>query len=141
VGWVHGRGGAGMGGRLGVPAGTVRWRLSVGIERLRARLDDRHGGDRARWAAVLAATLGAAPVPVAAAAAGAGKPALVLAAALGLIAIGGYASWGGGTAATPTAGSPPARPSAGAPAGGAPPPPPRARGPPSAARGGARPAA
>ncbi len=39
--------------RLGVPAGTVRRRLSVGLGRLRERLDDRSGGRRA-WAAALA---------------------------------------------------------------------------------------
>jgi RNA polymerase sigma factor (sigma-70 family) len=38
----------------GVPAGTVRWRLSEGVARLRAALDDRHGGSRARWSALVA---------------------------------------------------------------------------------------
>jgi RNA polymerase sigma-70 factor (ECF subfamily) len=36
--------------REGVPAGTVRWRLHEGLERLRARLDARSGGERASWA-------------------------------------------------------------------------------------------
>src|SRR5262249_37457753 len=35
--------------RLGVPAGTVRWRLKEGLERTRRALDARHSGDRARW--------------------------------------------------------------------------------------------
>lgn len=39
--------------RSGVPAGTVRWRLSEGIRRLRAGLDEAHGGDRRRWSALL----------------------------------------------------------------------------------------
>lgn len=35
---------------LGVPAGTVRWRLKQGIDILRTRLDRRYGGRRALWA-------------------------------------------------------------------------------------------
>jgi RNA polymerase sigma-70 factor (ECF subfamily) len=38
---------------LGVPAGTIRWRLKAAIDRLRVALDARLG-DRARWKAVLA---------------------------------------------------------------------------------------
>jgi len=38
----------------GVPAGTVRWRLKRGLERVRARLDERYGGDRRRWTLALA---------------------------------------------------------------------------------------
>lgn len=34
---------------LGLPAGTVRWRLKVAIDRLREGLDRRHGGDRVAW--------------------------------------------------------------------------------------------
>jgi RNA polymerase sigma factor (sigma-70 family) len=33
--------------RTGVPAGTVRWRLKEGLDRLRAQLDERAGGRRA----------------------------------------------------------------------------------------------
>lgn len=36
--------------RESVPGGTVRWRLSEGLERLRQRLDRRFGGDRGTWA-------------------------------------------------------------------------------------------
>lgn len=36
-----------------IPAGTVRWRLKVGIDWLRAQLDARYGGKRAAWAAVM----------------------------------------------------------------------------------------
>jgi RNA polymerase sigma factor (sigma-70 family) len=39
----------------GIPAGTVRWRLSEGLRRLRQRLDDAHGGKRAAWAALVTA--------------------------------------------------------------------------------------
>ncbi|MEM6290113.1 MAG: RNA polymerase sigma factor [Myxococcota bacterium] len=35
---------------LGVPAGTVRWRLKQGLDTLRTRLDRRYGGRRALWA-------------------------------------------------------------------------------------------
>ncbi len=34
---------------LGVPAGTVRWRLKEGLERVRTALDARHHGDRKAW--------------------------------------------------------------------------------------------
>jgi RNA polymerase sigma factor (sigma-70 family) len=37
----------------GVPAGTVRWRLKEALDRLRGTLDERHGGDRRAWLAVL----------------------------------------------------------------------------------------
>jgi len=33
-----------------IPAGTVRWRLKLGMDRLRAQLDARYGGDRMLWA-------------------------------------------------------------------------------------------
>ncbi len=37
----------------GVAAGTVRWRLKVGLDALREELDRRHGGDRSAWCAAL----------------------------------------------------------------------------------------
>lgn len=37
----------------GIPAGTVRWRLKLGLDRLRADLDAAHGGDRLLWAGTL----------------------------------------------------------------------------------------
>lgn len=43
----------------GVPEGTVRWRIKVAVDRLCARLDEEHGGDRRRWCAVLAPSLSA----------------------------------------------------------------------------------
>jgi RNA polymerase sigma-70 factor (ECF subfamily) len=54
----------------GTPAGTVRWRLKQAIERLRAALDARHGGDRRAWVAILApgvsaVTAGSAPAATA----------------------------------------------------------------------------
>ena len=39
--------------REGVPRGTVRWRLKQGLDRLRARLDDSHAGDRRAWCTAL----------------------------------------------------------------------------------------
>ncbi|MCA9710525.1 MAG: RNA polymerase sigma factor, partial [Myxococcales bacterium] len=33
-----------------IPAGTVRWRLKTGLDRLRHQLDARYGGRRALWA-------------------------------------------------------------------------------------------
>jgi len=40
--------------RQGVPAGSVRARLSRGVQQLRERLDRRCGGDRSRWMAAIA---------------------------------------------------------------------------------------
>ncbi len=54
--------------QLGVPAGTVRWRISEGLARLRTRLDAAHAGDRKAWLAALAPLVGRAPavgVPIA----------------------------------------------------------------------------
>jgi len=39
--------------RLGLPGGTVRWRLSRGLELLRERLDRAHGGERRAWSLAL----------------------------------------------------------------------------------------
>ena len=36
----------------GVPSGTVRWRLTEALVRLRRALDDAHGGNRQTWAAL-----------------------------------------------------------------------------------------
>jgi RNA polymerase sigma-70 factor (ECF subfamily) len=38
-----------MARRLKVPAGTVRWRLKEGLDRVRVELDRRQHGDRRRW--------------------------------------------------------------------------------------------
>lgn len=52
--------------RLDIPAATARTRLKRALDRLRAELDARHGGDSRRWLLALAAWLGsgeaAAPV-------------------------------------------------------------------------------
>jgi len=39
--------------RTGVPAGTVRWRIKVGLDLLRDRMDKRHRGVRSTWSALL----------------------------------------------------------------------------------------
>ncbi len=39
--------------RLGLPGGTVRWRLMRGLALLRERLDRAHGGDRRAWSLAL----------------------------------------------------------------------------------------
>ena len=39
--------------RVGAPAGTVRWRLKTALDRLRAAMDGRCGGDRHVWLALL----------------------------------------------------------------------------------------
>jgi RNA polymerase sigma factor (sigma-70 family) len=47
----------------GAPEGTVRWRLKVALDRLRAALDARHGGRRKGWVAVLAPAAAASTAP------------------------------------------------------------------------------
>ena len=42
----------------GIPAGTVRWRLKVALDRLRVELDAHHGGERMLWAGAFAPTVG-----------------------------------------------------------------------------------
>ncbi len=103
----------------GVPAGTVRWRLKMGLDQLRRRLDERHSGGRASWMALLS------PLPELARAGGAagasglnGKGAFIMAmstkgklAAVGVLAAvlisvsGGVALWrqGGGSRDRPAA--------------------------------------
>jgi hypothetical protein len=39
--------------RLDEPAGTIRWRLKTGLDRLRVALDERRGGARRAWMAAL----------------------------------------------------------------------------------------
>lgn len=56
---------------LRIPEGTVRWRLKMALDELRARLDAEHGGDRARWRALLTPLAGA-PVTTGPAGDGAG---------------------------------------------------------------------
>lgn len=50
--YLQGRTSADIARALGVPEGTVRWRLKRGLAELRARLDDRFGG-REAWSALL----------------------------------------------------------------------------------------
>ncbi|MEQ1894617.1 MAG: sigma-70 family RNA polymerase sigma factor, partial [Planctomycetota bacterium] len=51
--------------RLGVPAGTVRWRLKVGLDQLREELDRRCHGDRQRWVSALTILGPIGPLPLA----------------------------------------------------------------------------
>jgi RNA polymerase sigma factor (sigma-70 family) len=46
-----------IGERLGIPAGTVRWRLKSALEELRRRLDGQERGDERKWRSVLGALL------------------------------------------------------------------------------------
>src|SRR5206468_2898643 len=64
----------------GIPAGTVRWRLSQAIDDLRVRLDERHGGRRRAWLLALA--------PLARRRLGLAGPAIATAAVLAVIAAG-----------------------------------------------------
>jgi RNA polymerase sigma factor (sigma-70 family) len=51
--YFEGKSAAEIAAATGVPAGTVRWRLKEALDRLRAAMDARHGGDRRRWALLL----------------------------------------------------------------------------------------
>lgn len=53
--YFEGKSAAQIARALGVPAGTVRWRLKEGIDRLRVQLDAIYDGDRRRWQAMVAA--------------------------------------------------------------------------------------
>jgi RNA polymerase sigma-70 factor (ECF subfamily) len=55
--YFHGDTAAEIARRHRIPAGTVRWRLKSGLDRLRAGLDARYGGRRALWAGGLAPTV------------------------------------------------------------------------------------
>jgi RNA polymerase sigma-70 factor (ECF subfamily) len=70
--------------RLGTPAGTIRWRLKEGLDRVRRALDQRCDGDRSRWTLALAPLL---PPVLATSVAGAGV-AGAAAAAVGGIRLG-----------------------------------------------------
>lgn len=56
--YFHDRTSAEIAARHGIPAGTVRWRLKTGLDRLRAELDAHHGGERMLWAGAFAPTVG-----------------------------------------------------------------------------------
>jgi hypothetical protein len=51
--FYEGRTPAEMAASLGIPAGTVRWRLNEGLRRVREQLDAAHGGNRDTWKAAL----------------------------------------------------------------------------------------
>ena len=69
-----------------IPAGTVRWRLSEGLRRLRQRLDEAHGGRREAWSVLLLPLPGRAPV-----ASGVGAPAARAGRHTALLGAGGVA--------------------------------------------------
>jgi RNA polymerase sigma factor (sigma-70 family) len=48
--------------KMGVPAGTVRWRLKRALDELRSRLDQSEGGGKRRWALLLTPLGGSSPV-------------------------------------------------------------------------------
>lgn len=52
--YLEGRTSAEIARRHGIPAGTVRWRLKQGLDRLRRELDAHHGGRRVLWAGAFA---------------------------------------------------------------------------------------
>ncbi len=53
--YLDGRSAADIAAEQGIPAGTVRWRLKVGLDELRSRLDRRYGGDRRAWSVAMSA--------------------------------------------------------------------------------------
>lgn len=73
--------------RQEVPAGTVRWRLKTGLDKLRAALDRTHGGERQAWLS-LVAPLAVAPPRAVELGAGAGASASSLLSGKALLAIG-----------------------------------------------------
>ena len=101
---------ADIGRRLGVPAGTVRWRLKEGLDRIRRRLDQRCNGDRRAWVRALV-PLVPAPPP------GSTRPRSLPAAlaAISVLALGVALARRGCEAAPPVAGLAPAAPSLGEP--------------------------
>jgi RNA polymerase sigma factor (sigma-70 family) len=53
--YYEGKSAADIARALAIPAGTVRWRLKEAVDRLRARLDAQHDGDRERWRGIVGA--------------------------------------------------------------------------------------
>lgn len=84
--YAQGRTSASIAREQGVPEGTVRWRLKEGLDRVRARFDAEHDGNRAAWIAWLAplAKPKAASITL---------PWLAGAAALVLVTVGFVATW------------------------------------------------
>ncbi len=91
--------------RIDTPAGTVRWRLKTGMDKLRSQLDEAHRGDRSAWA-LLVSPLSEVTEPTASVAAGGLKGTILMGTgwkifiaamilAVGLFAFGSYANWWG----------------------------------------------
>jgi len=49
--------------KIGIPEGTVRWRLKVGLDQMRTELDRKSHGDRSRWMSALLVFAPAGSVP------------------------------------------------------------------------------
>jgi RNA polymerase sigma factor (sigma-70 family) len=100
--FLEGRTAAEIATAKGVPAGTIRWRLKVGLDRLRDGLDARHGGDRRRWAVLVLAPQDPPARPAAAAGTGLFWKILVVLslAGAGVAALAVLALRGGGPGAT-----------------------------------------
>jgi RNA polymerase sigma-70 factor (ECF subfamily) len=90
---------------IGVPAGTIRWRISEGVRRLRERLDERHGGGQVWRAALVPLTLTTTKRGGAAATAASGAKWALLAGVAATGAVGGVlwlrAPWPGPQARAP----------------------------------------
>ncbi|MBL9086982.1 MAG: sigma-70 family RNA polymerase sigma factor, partial [Planctomycetia bacterium] len=91
--------------RLGVPVETARTRVKRGLVLLRARLDERHRGDRRAWMAVVLPLAGPAAPPSSVGGAGARRGPVLVAAGL-VIAVGGGAAWWAGAGSDESAPAP-----------------------------------
>ncbi|MBX3463718.1 MAG: sigma-70 family RNA polymerase sigma factor [Planctomycetes bacterium] len=114
--YYEGLGSPAIGARLGLSASAVRTRMQQAVERLRRRLDDDHGGERAAWAMPLLAWQRFARPPLEAAPAVAGALSLRWIAAA-LLAL-GLGVWWFGAGDGPSAATPVADAATGAQAGG-----------------------
>lgn len=73
---------------LGIPEGTVRWRLKTALDELRALLDRESQGDRSRWRALMLPLAAARPGPAGAGRGRAQPRDLIMLVAVTVVAIG-----------------------------------------------------